>query len=168
MKHQPPPGIDYERLVQTALLDVVRRALALVARDGLPGAHHFYITFRTNHPGIVLSDSLKARYPEEMSIVLQHQFHNLEVTADSFSVGLSFSGVSQRITVPFAALIAFSDPPAQFSLGFDFAQRPQPTAQESTPPPTDLARPKGKARKPAADSSQGGKVVSFETFRKPK
>lgn len=111
-------GIDYQRLVEDALRDVVRRVLADVAEQGLPGDHHFYIGFRTGHPGVVMPRSLRDLYPEEMSLILQHQYWGLEVNDDGFAVELSFSGRRQRLEVPFAALTMFADPSAELALRF--------------------------------------------------
>jgi len=111
-------GIDYQRLVEDALRGVVRRLLADVAEQGLPGDHHFYIGFRTSHPGVAMPRSLRDLYPEEMSLILQHQFWGLEVNDDGFAVELSFSGRRQRLEIPFAALTMFADPAAEFALRF--------------------------------------------------
>jgi hypothetical protein len=111
-------SIDYQRFVEDALRDAVRRLLAEVAAQGLPGEHHFYIGFHTGHPGVVMPRSLRDLYPEEMTLLLQHQFWNLEVDADGFAVELSFSGSRQRLAVPFAALTLFADRSAEFALRF--------------------------------------------------
>src|ERR1700688_2812689 len=111
-------SIDYQRLVEDALRDVVRRVLADVAEQGLPGDHHFYIGFRTGHPGVVMPRSLRDLYPEEMSLILQHQFWNLAVNDDGFAVELTFSGRRQRLEIPFAALTMFADPAAELALRF--------------------------------------------------
>src|ERR1700730_8644545 len=110
--------IDYQRLVENALRDVVRRVLADVAEEGLPGDHHCYIAFRTGHPGVVMPRSLRDLYPEEMSLILQHRFWNLAVDDDGFAVELTFSGSRQRLEIPFAALTMFADPSAEFALRF--------------------------------------------------
>jgi uncharacterized protein len=111
-------SIDYQHLVEDALRDVVRRVLADVAAQGLPGDHHFYIGFRTGHPGVVIPRSLRDLYPEEMSLILQHQFWNLAVNDDGFAVELTFSGRRQRLEIPFAALTMFADPAAELALRF--------------------------------------------------
>jgi uncharacterized protein len=111
-------SIDYQRFVEDALRDAVRRLLADVAEQGLPDENHFYIGFLTGHPGVVMPRSLRDLYPEEMSLILQHQFWGLEVSADSFAVELSFSGRRQRLEIPFAALTMFADPSAEFALRF--------------------------------------------------
>jgi hypothetical protein len=112
-------AIDYSRLVQAALLDgVVRRALEIAAQGGLPGAHHFFLAFRTDHPEVEIPDALRDAYPEEMTIVIQHQYRDLVVEDDGFGVTLAFSGVERRLWVPFQALVAFVDPSVELQLGF--------------------------------------------------
>ena len=120
----PAPQLDYGQLVERALRRVVHDALALVAEHGLPGGHHFYITFRTDHPGAVLDDSLRARYPTEMTIVLQHEYWGLEVGPDGFAVTLSFNAVAQRLEVPFEAIRVFADPSVEFGLQFTVPDAP--------------------------------------------
>src|SRR5690242_2005988 len=100
---------DYPKMVETALRGVMREALVRTARDGLPGEHHFYLTFRTKAPGVVMPKYLAARYPDEMTIVLQHQFRALEVGDEAFSLNLSFQSRSERLTIPFAAVTTFAD-----------------------------------------------------------
>ncbi|MGE4061860.1 MAG: SspB family protein [Rhodospirillaceae bacterium] len=118
-------SLSYERMVEDALRGVLRQALKITEAQGLPGAHHFYITFDTTHPGLKIAPSLKALHPNEMTIVLQHQFWDLVVGEDRFEITLSFSGVSQRLSVPFAAVTAFADPHAKFGLQFhvEFEER---------------------------------------------
>jgi len=111
--------IRYDLHVQEALRGVVRKVLAEVAREGLPGDHHFYISFRTNFPGVRLSARMRERYPEDMTIVLQHQFWDLTVTDHAFEVGLSFSTVPERLVVPFEAITGFFDPSVDFGLKFE-------------------------------------------------
>ncbi len=106
----------YPKMVETALRNVVREALARTAREGLPGDHHFFITFRTRAAGVVMPKSLIGEYPDEMTVVLQHQFRALEVADDSFSVNLSFQSRSERLTIPFAAVTTFADPSVKFGL----------------------------------------------------
>lgn len=103
-------GLPYTSLVHAALRSLVQGALAHAASHGLPGEHHFYVTLRTDHPGVAIPARLKAQYPEEMTIVLQHQFWDLKVQDDAFTVGLSFNGVPASLTVPFAAVTGFADP----------------------------------------------------------
>jgi uncharacterized protein len=111
--------IRYDILAQDALRSVVRRVLIDAATSGLPGEHHFYISFDTRAEGVRLSPRMLAQYPEEMTIVLQHQFWDLVVTENAFEVGLSFGGIPERLTVPFAAVKGFFDPSVQFGLQFE-------------------------------------------------
>jgi len=111
--------IRYDLLVQEALRNVVRKVLTETAKEGLRGDHHYFITFRTKAPGLRLSERMRARYPDEMTIILQHQFWDLSVNETAFEVGLSFGGVPERLLVPFEALSAFSDPAAEFGLKFE-------------------------------------------------
>ncbi len=110
--------MGYPELMERALKNVVRAALDRIADDGLPGEHHFYITFAANAPGVVISPRLKAQHPDEMTIVLQHQFWGLETDDDGFEVTLSFSGVSERLVIPWDALVGFLDPSVEFGLRF--------------------------------------------------
>lgn len=110
--------MQYEHFVEEALRGVIRKALDLVARDGLKGEHYFHITFRTDHPGVDLPASLRREFPAEMPIILQNAFWDLEVGEIGFSVSLSFNQVQQRLTVPFDAITIFQDPPASFRLQF--------------------------------------------------
>jgi uncharacterized protein len=111
--------IRYDVLAQAALRGVVRTVLTDVAKKGLPGEHHFKITFNTTAPGVRLSDRMRAQYPEAMTIVLQHQFWDLHVDDNAFEVGLSFGGVPERLAVPFEAVTAFFDPAVQFGFQFE-------------------------------------------------
>lgn len=110
--------IRYDVMVQQALIGVVRKILQDAAKHGLPGEHHFYVSFRTDAPGARVSSRLKEKHPEEMTIVLQHQFWDLLVTDHAFEVGLSFGGVPERLFVPFEAMTGFFDPSVQFGLKF--------------------------------------------------
>ena len=111
-------SFNYEEMVQEGLRDVVREALHVAAVEGLPGAHHFYIAFKTDYPGVQLPDYLIERHPEEMTIVIQHQYWGLEVDDNGFFITLSFSDSQERIYVPFHALVSFMDPYAKFGLQF--------------------------------------------------
>jgi hypothetical protein len=133
--------IRYDLLTQEALRSVLRRVLQDAAKDGLPGDHHFYISFNSGAPGVRLSKRLRAQYPEEMTIVLQHQFRDLKVGEQGFEVGLSFSGVSEHLVVPFDAIKRFFDPSVQFGLQFE------------TIGTTDDAAPEGVAASPEADKA---------------
>lgn len=117
--HMSVDHIRYDLLAQEALRSVVRRVLADVGRDGLPGEHHFYISFDTRAPGVRLSPRMLEKYPEEMTIVIQHQFWDLLVTDTQFEIGLSFGGVPEKLVVPFTALKGFFDPSVKFGLQFE-------------------------------------------------
>ena len=114
--------IRYDILAQEAMRGVVKKVLTEVVRAGLPGEHHFYITFNTQAPGVRISSRLHERFAEEMTIVVQHQFWDLEVSAQSFEIGLAFAGVPERLLVPFSAIKSFVDPSVQFGLQFDLAE----------------------------------------------
>lgn len=116
------PNIDYEALAQGAMRSVVRTVLLRVAKSGLPGEHHFYIAFNTKAPGVSLSQRLRERYPEEMTVVLQHRFWDLTVTDDRFEVNLTFDSVPERLVVPFTAIKVFFDPSVPYGLQFDDAR----------------------------------------------
>ena len=113
--------INYNLLVEKALMEVVRESLRHVGKYGLNGQQHFYITFRTNHPGVILPPHLRERYEDEMTVVLQHQFWDLTVDEEKFSVGLSFNHQREFLEIPFAAFTAFADPSVQFGLQFNIA-----------------------------------------------
>lgn len=157
--------LNYQVLTEEALRGVVRQALSVAAERGLPGQHHFYLTFRTGYPGVQLADSLRERHPEEMTIVLQHQFWGLEVTDRQFAVTLSFNGQHERLTVPFAAITAFVDPSVQFGLQFSIAA---PPAASAAAPAAALP---AKTPAPAAGTDEAaepeeGRVVALDAFRK--
>lgn len=128
--------IRYDLLVQEALRGVVRNVLKETARNGLQGDHHFFITFKTKAPGLRLSNRMRERYPDEMTVILQHQFWDLGVTEHAFEVGLSFSNEPERLLIPFAAITSFVDPSVQFGLKFD-AQ--DPAQNLAAPAPDDGA-----------------------------
>lgn len=152
----------YDHMVDEALRSVMVRALRHAESHGLPGDHHFYVTYRTDYPGVVISADLKARYPEEITIVLQHQFWDLKVGDHGFSVGLSFNQTPQILEVPWGAVTAFVDPSVKFGLQFrPMAPRDggggDGEARTQVTPPDDDAPP------PSADSDN---VVALDTFRK--
>ena len=132
--------LSYERMVEDALRGVLRKALQLTATQGLPGSHHFYITFDTTHAGVRMPESLRALHPNEMTIVLQHQFWDLKVSEDEFEITLSFSGASQRLKVPFAAVTAFADPHAKFGLQFHVEFEERSAADEDSAKAKELAK----------------------------
>jgi hypothetical protein len=155
--------LDYEHLVREALRDVPRQALRLAASEGLPGEHHFYLTFRTSHPGVAISPGLHARHPDEMTIVLQYEYRDLAVGEEAFSVTLRFGGVPERLHVPFAALVAFVDPAAQFGVRFE------PEVGDAAAPRTprnEAKVPALAADRPGATDEAGGNVVNIRTFRR--
>lgn len=128
--------IRYDLLVQEALRGVVRRVLTNAAREGLPGTHYFHVEFLTASPGVRLSDRMRERFPDRMTIILQHHFWDLEVTEEALEVGLSFGGVGERVRVPFAAVTGFFDESVQFGLRFeveDAAAKPLAAAEDDGP-----------------------------------
>ena len=144
--------IRYDLLVQEALKGVVRRVLTDAVKDGLPGEHHFYISFRTDKSGVRLSTRLRERYPEDMTIVLQHQYSGLAVNDQAFEVGLSFSGVPERLRIPFDALTGFFDPSVQFGLKFEAQAESAPAGDEAQIPALPAPVPQlGARKKPAAE-----------------
>jgi hypothetical protein len=147
--------IRYDVLVQEALRSVVRKVLAEAARAGLPGEHHFYIAFDTAAPGVRLSSRIRQKYPEEMTIVLQHQFWDFVVTDTQLEVTLSFGGVAERLVVPFTAVKGFFDPSVQFGLQFD------PSRNADATPAVEMA-PADAGPKPALASSEGRTVAPAE------
>jgi hypothetical protein len=123
--------IRYDLLAQDALRGLVRKVLSDVAKFGLPGEHHFYISFDTRAPGVRISQRLREKYPDEMTIVLQHQFWDLTVTEQTFEVGLSFGTVPERLLVPFTAIKGFFDPSVQFGLQFEVVSEDQPAEKDA-------------------------------------
>ena len=157
---RPDSLLPYDLWAQDAMRGVAVRALQYASAEGMPGEHHFYVSFRTDQAGVSIPARLLAQYPEEMTIVLQHQFWDLKVdeAAGSFSVGLSFGGVASTLLVPFNALTAFADPHAQFGLRFRAAPVEPANTEEDAPEP-EVATPEP-AEKP--------QVVSLDAFRKRK
>ena len=148
--------LRYDKMVESAMRGVVREALAITQAKGRPGAHHFYITFRTGLPGVELPQFLRDEYPQEMTIVLEHQFWDLEVTEQAFSVTLQFRKQPQRLVIPFEAITSFADPSVKFGLQFQAAaDGEQPAA---TAPPSKGAAP--------AEAAKSGQVVTLDQFRK--
>jgi uncharacterized protein len=157
----PVDEMHYERLAQDALRGVIRAALERAAEpEGLPGTHHFYITFQTRAAGVLLPPDVVAKYPEEMTVVLQHQYSDLEVEADKFSIMLRFGGVPKSMTVPYRAITRFFDPSVQFLLQFEtMAEADFEDEAESTPETEPEADP-------TPPTDDGPKVVSLDQFRK--
>jgi hypothetical protein len=152
--------MHYDILAQEALRGVVRAALEVARDQGLPGEHHFYISFHTNHPGVQISERLHQQYPEEMTIVLQHQFFNLQVRDDGFSVELSFNKIPETLVVPYAAIQGFFDPSVQFGLQFKVDK----SEHRAAPIPAATAAPADPHATPTP--SVPGEVVSLDAFRK--
>ncbi|WP_157015795.1 SspB family protein [Mesorhizobium xinjiangense] len=189
----PDDHIRYDILAQEALRGVMRKVLGEVARTGLPGNHHFFITFLTGAPGVRISTRLRERYPEQMTIVLQYQYWDLKVTDTGFEIGLSFSDIPEKLEIPFTAVRGFYDPSVNFELEFDVKveeadEQPatvapaQPLATSDTAAAADKPAKGGKKKKAekAASESAGqgetddtqdepassGQVVSLDAFRK--
>jgi uncharacterized protein len=157
--------IDYGRLVEGALRTVVRDVLGGLAKEGAPPPHHFYITFRTHHPGVAIPEFLRDRYPTDMTIVLQHQFWDLAVDEEGFAVTLSFNDQMQRLRIPFTAIKVFADPGVEFGLQF--------TLEDEGQPPTPEIKLLGGAARHAADEGEenpippgGAEIVTLDRFRK--
>jgi uncharacterized protein len=153
----PESLLPYEAWTQNALRQVVVRAVAHAGEHGLPGQHHFYITFRTDHPGVVIPPRLRAQYPQEMTIVLQHQFWDLKVDEATgvISVGLTFGGTPASLVIPLDAVTAFADPAVRFGLGF------QPVVPEAAEAPAEEA-----GEPPAEVPAETPQVVSLDAFRR--
>eukprot|EP00903_Cladosiphon_okamuranus_P001959 g1957.t1 len=186
--------LRYDILIQDALRGAVKKILAEVGRTGLPGDHHFYIAFDTNAPGVRISQRLKERYPQEMTIVLQHQFWDLAIGEHAFEVGLSFGGVPEKLLVPFSAIKGFFDPSVQFALEFDPGKTAEELPEELLEAVEELAKAeqdhedsqsktdgeqddsqeaasaksdkKDDAAADAPGGDGGGEVVSLDAFRK--
>ena len=156
--------IRYDRMVEKALRGVVAEALTEVAEQGLPGEHHFYITFATRHPGVIAPAHLAEQYPDEITVVLQHQFYGLEVKDGVVGVTLSFQGRNERLSIPLAAVTTFADPSVNFVLQF------QPAAEAAEPETPAAAEPEPAAAEPAGADGEpepaAEKVVALDRFRK--
>ena len=179
--------IRYDLLTQQALRGVVRSVLTDTAKKGLPGDHHFYISFDTKTDGVYMSDRLRTQYPDEMTIILQHQFWDLKVSEHEFEVGLSFGGIPERLTVPFDSINGFFDPSVQFGLQFEEVaegeeRSPPANVQEpvskrkrspTSPPPAATTDTPARATAPSSapkrekpEKPAGGEVVRLDRFRK--
>jgi hypothetical protein len=189
-----PDQIRYDLLTQKALRSVVRSVLTDAAKKGLPGDHHFYIGFDTHAPGVKLSERLRTQYPEQMTIILQHQYWDLSVSETGFEVGLSFGGIPEKLTVPFEAINSFFDPSVQFGLQFEEIGEGQDphTAPANVQDKGSEKKPRPASRVPATGAAQqmpdspapkvaataepkpvkearpagGGEVVRLDRFRK--
>lgn len=192
---QPEDLIRYDVLTQDALREVIRKVLEEVSAAGLPGEHHFFITFRTDHPGVRLSTRMRERYPEEMTIVIQHSFWDLKVNENGFEIDLSFDDILERLRIPFSSLKGFFDPHVKFGVQFDADYLEAANADveeeedegttgevENLPQvakPHEVAKTKAKPKKKKSDASdekteqdeadtpsEGAEVVSLDQFRK--
>ncbi|MEC7943128.1 MAG: ClpXP protease specificity-enhancing factor SspB [Pseudomonadota bacterium] len=178
--------MNYQALVDNALRGVVRDTLQRVAEEGLPGEHHLYITFQTQHSGVEIASRLAAQYPNEMTIVLQHQFWGLEITEDAFEITLSFSGKNERLLIPFDSVVGFADPSVNFGLHFNAAQKAElPGSSFDAKNPRSFVDPENILTKDVSgdDTSahdngdngdngdkgdKTGEVVALDAFRKKK
>ncbi len=168
--------IGYNEMVDNAMLNVVRQAVDFAIENGLPGKHHFYITFKTEHPGVDIPDHLHKRYPDEMTIVLQHQFWNLSTAGNAVSVDLSFNQKLEHLHIPFASIVTFADPSVNFGLQFHTADaeaaapaaRPKQPAVSKKPDAgkeTPVSK-KTKSKPSQDDDAASDNVVTLDAFRK--
>ncbi len=161
--------LEYPKMVERAMRGVVREALSAVLESGLPGLHHFYITFRTRDLDVTIADRLLVQYPEEMTIVMEHQYWDLSVDDDKFSITLSFGGATETLVIPYAAITAFVDPSVKFGLQFDAnsddtIDAPPQTPEAAISPIDGLALD---GEKESTDlSTDDGQVVALDNFRK--
>lgn len=154
--------LRYDLMIEAALRDVVRETIESVARDGLPGEHHFYITFLTKFPGVKIPDYLRKQYPDEMTIVMQYQFFDLKLEDDCIKVGLSFNNIKEALVVPISAITSFADPSVNFALQFQNSIETQDIAEEDAAPTAgDSETPKD-----AAKEEKRGEIISLDKFRK--
>ncbi len=169
----PEDLMRYDQLAQNALRGVVRDALRRVEKSGLPGEHHFYIQFNTKYPGVNIGPRLAERYPREMTVVLQHQFFNLQVTEERFQVELSFDNIPERLVVPFASVKGFLDPAVQFGLQFEVVEAESAEAAAEVKAKKSVEQKNTIKLTENTDTSDGEdkpteapKVVSLDAFRK--
>ncbi|MDP2697501.1 SspB family protein [Thalassospira sp.] len=170
-----PEEFRYDLMVDQALRGVVKQILSRVAKEGLFGEHHYYVTFQTNHPGVQLPENQRKAHPDNITVVVQHRFWDLKVGDDFFSVGMSFDGMPTVVVVPFDAMLAFVDPSANFMLTFsveeemsddDFLDDDDTGDDDSGP--ALVADPKSRPAKKAKDAKAGesGEVIALDAFRK--
>ncbi|PCI88016.1 MAG: hypothetical protein COB24_04590 [Hyphomicrobiales bacterium] len=168
--------MNYDQLTQDAMRSVVKRALEHVVEHGLPGDHHFYVSFDTNFPGVVISESIYEQYPDEMTIVIQHQFWGLEVKDGMLRIELSFNNVPEKLEIPLMSIIGFFDPHVQFGIQFEIPEEileaieelETQGAEEDTEAKTDEAKADDEGETTDADdkTDKSGQVVSLDAFRK--
>jgi uncharacterized protein len=157
--------LRYDLMIEAALRDVVRETMETVARDGLPGNHHFYVTFLTKYPGVKVPDYLQKQYPEEMTIVLQYQFFGLKLEDDSIHVTLSFNNIKENLVVPIDAITTFADPSVNFALQFQNAGEASSSA-EGEGKYTPANKEETKDGDPEKKEPPRGEVISLDKFRK--
>ncbi len=153
-------SIDYGNLMHKAMRSLIQEVLGRVAQEGLPGAHHFFITFDTMHPDVEIADWLSDRYPGEMTVVIQHEFDNLEVTDEGFTVTLSFGDKLETLYIPYVAIKTFVDPSVEFGLRFETQDDETEDAEEA--PMEEMAEPESEA----VPDRKEAEVVSLDQFRK--
>jgi hypothetical protein len=165
-KERPESLLPYEKWIEQALRHVVVQAVEHVGEHGLPGGHHFYLTFRTGFPGVELPARIKAQYPQEMTIVLQHQFWDLgfDRQSDTIRVGLSFGGVPAKLVIPLAAVVEFADPHIRYGLRFQPDEPPAEDKQAAAEAPAGLLAPPPAVE--PAETPEPGQVVSLDAFRR--
>ena len=163
-------GINYGSLMHQAMRGLIRTVLEDVQKDGLPGDHHFFITFDTGHPDVEIADWLSDRYPGEMTVVMQHWFDNLEVAEDGFAVTLNFGDAPERLYIPFDAVLTFVDPSVEFGLRFESMEGEGSEEGSLVPTARPTKESKGRAKSKGADATETNRkdaeVVSLDTFRK--
>jgi len=166
-------GINYGRLMHDAMRGLIREVLARVAEDGLPGEHHFFITFDTRHPEVEMADWLRDRYPNEITVVMQHWFKDLEVGEDGFSVTLSFGNTPERLHIPYDALQTFVDPSVEFGLRFETTEEEDDEEEDEEDDgigdPDAALRdliPEAPMAEDVAPAHRDAEIVSLDKFRK--
>lgn len=162
--------IDYSKMIDDAMHIIVINSLKYVQKEGLPGKHHFFISFSTEHPEVSISETLKEKYPEEMTIVLQHQFENLIIEDDFFSVVLSFNSKKEKLLVPFKSLVAFADPSVKFGLQFKIYNEYDESGEDDIAEISNNLKFQDKKDSLDSDikeshSSKSGNIVSLDNFR---
>ncbi len=156
--------IHYTMMIDQAMRGVVREVLKQVQSSGLPGEHHFYVSFATNHPGVRISELLKSKYPKEMTIVLQHQFWDFKVEEQLFTATLSFNGIPEKLIIPYAALTAFADPSVKFGLQFQQPDFPEAANLGLAIPQDPVSIIPGLEENEGDDNS--AEIISLDSFRK--
>jgi hypothetical protein len=160
-------GLRYDRMVEKALRSVVKTVVEeVIERDGLPGEHHFYITFNTDYPGVQIPAYLAERYPGEMTIVLQYQFYDLKVDDEKLEVTLSFNSVPEHLIIPLPSISIFADPSVNFALQFQPLAEEDDSGFDPDDDPERIDVTQSVEEKPKADDDSAGEVISLDQFRK--